>query len=63
MKHQTIFDHARQAFLNAILILSVLIIAALSFSYPPHKCTDSTHQTCDGSCFCDGMECKKISEK
>jgi hypothetical protein len=24
-----------------------------------HKCTDSTHATCDGECVCDGMECPK----
>lgn len=25
--------------------------------YTAHTCTDSTHQTCDGVCPCDGMEC------
>ena len=22
-----------------------------------HKCSDSTHNTCDNSCSCDSMEC------
>jgi hypothetical protein len=23
-----------------------------------HKCSDSTHQECDGSCPCDGVGCQ-----
>ncbi len=23
-----------------------------------HKCADETHQTCDGNCECDGLNCK-----
>ena len=23
-----------------------------------HKCSDKTHQTCDGNCECDGLGCK-----
>lgn len=23
-----------------------------------HECSDSTHAKCDGSCECDGMECR-----
>jgi len=23
-----------------------------------HTCVDSTHQSCDGECDCDGYECK-----
>ncbi len=23
-----------------------------------HKCTDTTHNSCDGKCSCDGLDCK-----
>lgn len=23
-----------------------------------HECNDKTHQTCDGNCECDGLNCK-----
>jgi hypothetical protein len=30
---------------------------AKSYVTLAHKCSDSTHNTCDGSCECDGYEC------
>jgi hypothetical protein len=27
------------------------------YSTYQHHCYDSTHETCDGVCECDGMEC------
>jgi hypothetical protein len=26
--------------------------------YPSHTCIDSTHNTCDGECECDGLDCR-----
>ncbi len=23
-----------------------------------HKCKDTTHNSCDGKCSCDGLDCK-----
>lgn len=47
------------------IIISILVAATL-FSckttkkpQPYHVCTDTTHQTCDGWCSCDGMGCGK----
>ena len=48
------------------LILSVVLITAFTSKSPEvfpghqspiHSCYDGTHQTCDGYCVCDGMEC------
>ena len=38
-------------FLILLLITVVVIITKV------HTCTDKTHNTCDGVCECDGMEC------
>lgn len=39
----------------AIAVVVTLIILAVSNA--PHRCIDPEHQTCDGQCVCDGMEC------
>lgn len=44
------------------IVFACIIIAALAdnVSDDPavhHVCTDTTHETCDGRCECDGHEC------
>lgn len=47
-------------FFGAMLLLIVWlnVISITQHSKPKaHICIDPTHQTCDGKCTCDGMEC------
>lgn len=40
------------------IIAFLLIFILLSNDYHnDHRCSDPSHQTCDGNCICDGMEC------
>ena len=41
-------------FLILLLITVVILITKVTNS---HICTDLSHNTCDGVCECDGMEC------
>ena len=41
-------------FLILLLITVVVIITKITNI---HTCTDLSHNTCDGVCECDGMEC------
>jgi hypothetical protein len=41
-------------FLVLLLITVVVIITKVT---NVHICIDSSHNTCDGNCECDGMEC------
>ena len=41
----------------AFWTVTILLINHFS-NEPKHVCVDKTHQTCDGSCECDGMECE-----
>jgi hypothetical protein len=34
-----------------------MLIIAISKTSQKHQCIDETHQTCDGNCECDGIEC------
>ena len=45
--------------LALVLIIGLIITKAIQ-PKPEHVCTDYTHLTCDGNCYCDGMECTKI---
>jgi hypothetical protein len=41
-------------FLVLLLVIVVVIITKVT---NVHICIDSSHNTCDGNCECDGMEC------
>lgn len=41
-------------FLVLLLIIVVVLITKVTNI---HVCTDLSHNTCDGLCECDGMEC------
>ena len=41
-------------FLVLLLIIVVVLITKVTNI---HVCTDKSHNTCDGLCECDGMEC------
>lgn len=47
-----------------VIVILIIILAALAdnvsddpANHPKHTCTDTTHETCDGRCECDGHEC------
>ena len=49
------------AFYTILIILIMRYIvspAANAGNFPNHICTDSTHETCDGACECDGLACQ-----
>lgn len=53
-------------YLLAIVIISIMSCKTteqqMPVGYIPeenHKCSDSTHSTCDGWCICDGVDCVK----
>lgn len=41
----------------ALVLASVILATVEACKATRHRCTDSTHYTCDGVCTCDGMEC------
>lgn len=41
-------------FLVLLLVIVVILITKVTNI---HNCIDSSHNTCDGNCECDGMEC------
>lgn len=51
----------KQAKLGLLIVLIVAVLYSKLTEEPTHKCKDQTHQTCDGGCQCDGMECKFIN--
>lgn len=49
----------RKQIVWAVVVAALLITAIdLYNTYAPHRCSDDTHITCDGTCVCDGFECK-----
>ncbi len=39
--------------------LIVVLLLSSCTATKSHRCDDSTHANCDGSCICDGFECPK----
>lgn len=50
--------------IRLLIKLIILLLCLFTIDYfikkdnQNHYCIDSTHNTCDGACECDGMECK-----
>lgn len=46
----------------AALIITLSVVQVVNAKHTindiTHTCLDNTHETCDGVCVCDGMECK-----
>lgn len=46
-----------------MIVAIIILLAALADNWSDdprahHQCPDNTHETCDGRCECDGIECK-----
>lgn len=40
-----------------LIVLLITVVTLIKNSTNVHICTDKSHNTCDGVCECDGMEC------